>query len=129
MQERYAGLMDYLAEAIEECREYKVVARKEPGEQSNRDSESTDLLVLDVIGDDSDAEICILCSSPWEQTDRRLTFGGFYESLVLHAEKYPEYSWRVSEYFEIDDEHIGRADMPLRGAEVDHDQRAVRLFF
>jgi hypothetical protein len=121
--------MEYLAGALEECGHFGVVARREQEPGVVNHLNPNDLPVIEVIVDDSDNEICVVRSAASDKGVSICDFKSFYQTLALRMEEYPGYSLRVSEHFQIDDEHSGRMDMPLTGAEVDEDKEVVRLFF
>lgn len=128
MNGRYVGLIEYLAGALEKCGHFKVVACPQQ-EHAGNQVDATEQQVIQIIADESDNEICVIRSLSPEKDSPILNFKTFYQTLTSKLNEYPEYSLRVSEYFQIDDEYSGRSDMPLAGAEVDEAQEVIRLLF
>jgi hypothetical protein len=92
----------------------------------NEKSEDRSLQITDVIADDSDGEICIVGD---ENASSKLALSSFYSRLEREVGLHPEYSLMVSQWFEIDPEHTGRADSPLKSIEVDEVGQELRLIY
>jgi len=128
MQDRYIGLFDYLRPFLAECGDFNVVACVEEGSETPG-TYAGDLPVIGIIADEGDDEICIIRASSPGEADTVMKFRSFYAALESQFEKYPEYNLRVSEYRRLPDEYTMRLDIAIAGADVDPEDKVVRLFF
>ena len=88
--------------------------------------DGTQLPITEIIAEDSDSEICFVGEAGGANN---FVITNFYASLQDHLERHPDYSLMVSKWFEIDSEHIGRADVPLKGVEVDEQSETLQLIY
>ena len=123
MSGRHGGFLDFLAEVNEQFSHFNVVACKQ------QDANPDDLPIIEVVADESDNEICMIRSASPGNKDAVLKLEVFHQNLRNELERYPDYSLMVSEWFQIDEEHTGRLDMPLDSVEIDEDAEVLRLLF
>jgi hypothetical protein len=123
-----AGLLDYLGELIEHIGRCPVVSRRELEGSAPGNLKFNDLPIVEVMSDESDDEICILRKG-LEGDAPVLDLESFYRELKAQVARHPNFKIVVSEWFQIDEEHMGRIDVPLRELEVDKDAKVARLLF
>ena len=113
---RHGDLLTFIGEMADRFSSYRVVGFNE------KDGGPT-VPITEIFADDSDGEICFVSGAD------DLTLADFYANLQRQVERYPDYSLMVSEWFEIDTEHRGRADSPLKGIEVDEEKQTFQLIY
>ena|SRR5947207_14798496 len=117
---RHDQLLEFLGEMAEQFGHFRVVAINQsissPGSSP----------ISEIIADESDNEICLIRAA---SDQAFLNLDTFYMNLRGILDRYPEHSLMVSEWFQIDDEHTGRADVPLKNVEVDEDSNEFRLLY
>jgi hypothetical protein len=123
MSGRHDGVLNFLAEVTEQFSHFNVVARKQ------QDANPEDLPIIEVVADESDNEICMIRSASPGNEDAALELEVFHQNLRTELEQCPDYSLMVSEWFQIDEEHTGRLDMPLDSVEIDEVAEVLRLLF
>ncbi len=122
-------LLEFLEPYIEHWGQCPVVARHEK-ESEKSTEDSLDQPIIEIITEESDKEICMVMAGSYKREGVRelpLELNVFYKSLKTHLENYPDYSLMVSEYSELDDQHIVRLDLPLRSLAVDGKSQVIRL--
>ena len=127
MEEGMGGLLEYLAQALDGCGDYPVVAQKEDAEDNR--FQRGDVPVIEIFPDESDDEICIVRRSEANNSAATVTLRTLYGTLQAELRGNPDYSLMVSEWFRLDGGFKGRLDMPLTGAEIDTEQEVIRLLF
>jgi hypothetical protein len=123
MSDRHRGFLEFLEEVTEPFGHFSVVARKQ------QESNPNDLPIIEVVADESDNEICLIRGASPDQEGAGLNLEAFHQSLRHKLEQYPDYSLMVSEWFQVDEEHTGRLDMPLDSVEIDENVKVLRLLF
>lgn len=123
MAGRHDQLLEFLDQMTLRFRHFKVVA------VNQSESNPRGLPISEVTADESDSEICLIRGALDAGVDVPQNLGTFYLSLRTTLDRYPDYSLMVSEWFQIDDEHTGRADTPLQSVEVDEAAEEFRLLF
>lgn len=129
MSDRQSGFLEDLAGMIEQSGHFNIVARRRLESQAPGQFDPKDLPIVRVIADKNDNELCMVQGASLDVNERALNLESFYQMLQTQLELYPNYTLMVSEYFQIDDEHIGRIDVPLASFEVDEKQKSIRLLF
>lgn len=127
MSNRHSGLVEFLADLKEQFGTFGVVARREQETEPASDFYRNDLPIIKIMVDESDNGICLVLASSEQESALKLE--DFYQMLARQIEQHPDYSLVISDYFQIDDEHTGRVDLPLAGVEVDENEEALRLLF
>jgi hypothetical protein len=85
--------------------------------------------IAEITADDSDNEICLIRSTSDDTQSAPLKLKSFYLSLKNELERHPDHSLMVSEWFQIDDDHTGRVDIPVQDVEVDEDAEVFRVLY
>ena len=116
-------LLSFVAELAAAFPHFTVVSSNE------QETSPADVPIIGISAFKSDSEICIVRSAAGDTERIALELRTFYLSLKSELHMNPSYSLVVSEWFQIDEEHSGRADMPLRGVEVDEEAEVFRLLF
>ena len=127
MEEAFEGLLKYLAQGLEDCSDFPVVAQKEDPEDTR--FQGGDVAIVEIFSDESDDEICIVRQSEANNSQAKVTLKSLYETLQTELRANPDYSLMVSEWFKLEGGFKGRLDMPLRGTEIDTEEEVARLFF
>ncbi len=131
MSNRLRQLLEFLEPYIEHWGNCTVVARREQDVEKS-DEISSDQPIIEIIAEESDKEICMVMAGSYKREGVRelpLELTVFYKSLKTHLENCPDYSLMVSEYSELDDQHIVRLDLPLQSLVVDGKNQVIRLLF
>lgn len=123
------GLVEYLGGLIEDIGVCKVVSRRVQEQPVPGRNQADDLPIIEVTSDESDDEICMVRKESEADPAIGLDLETFYQKLRAEVTLHPNFKLVVSEWFQIDEEHTGRIDIPLRGVEVDEDAEVLRLLF
>jgi hypothetical protein len=128
MEGEYDGLLEYLAQGLDDCKDFPVVAQKEDSEDNTR-FKPGDIPVVEIFSDDSDDEICMIRKSEVSKSKATLNLKSLYETLQTELRANPNYSLMISEWFKLEGGFKGRLDMPISGVEIDTEKEVVRLLF
>jgi hypothetical protein len=120
---RHDQLLEFLREMTERFGQFNVVGINQQA------SNPSSLPITQVTADDSDSEICLIRGFSKDDGNAPLKLEPFYLSLKNVIEQHSDYSLMVSDWFQIDDEHTGRADSPVQDVEVDEDAEVFRLLY
>ena len=115
---RHDELLDFIAAMADQFGAFRVVGI-DP-------KDGTQLPITEIMAEENDCEICFVGDAGGANT---FVITDFYASLQDHLERHPDYSLMVSKWFEIDAEHIGRADVPLKGVEVNEQSETLQLIY
>ncbi len=119
---RHDDLLAFIYDMVTECAGFSVVAinQKEPN--------PIGVPIAEIVADDSDSEICLVRATN-AQRDAAMSLGVFHENLRATIQTHSDYSLMVSEWFEIDDEYTARADLPLKGVELNETAKQFLLLY
>ena len=113
---RHGELLTFIGEMADKFGSFRVVGL-------NENDGGRAISITEIVADDSDGEICLVGGADY------LILADFYRNLQGQVQRYPEYSLMVSEWSEIDAEHTGRTDLPLKGIEVDEESQTFQLIY
>ncbi|MCI0528262.1 MAG: prominin family protein [Nitrospira sp.] len=131
MSDRLRQLLEFLEPYIEHWGQCHVVARREQGSEKSTEA-LLDLPIIEMTAEESDREICMVMSGSYKREgvkESPLELKVFYKILETYLKNCPDYSLMVSEYSELDDQHIARLDFPLQNIVVDGKSKIIRLLF
>lgn len=112
MSGRHSEFLRFLGEVSGQFGNFNVVARKQDEPRADQTFDASDLPITEVVADESHSEICFFRSKSAKAEILGLNLEGFHSRLRDQLEQHPEFSLMVSEWFQLDEEYSGRADMP-----------------
>lgn len=117
---RHDKVLTFIGDVADKFGRFRVVG-------INENDRNRTLPITEIVTDDSDGEICLV-GEPNADAGV-LILADFYNNLQTQVQHCPEYTLVVSEWFEIDAEHTGRIDVPLKGIDVDEETQTVQLLY